>query len=170
MALVIWACIWFCVLRKRRRSTAADEKGQLPVKANNLDTGTNSTAAMLAHLSMVHSSAFASKQSSFEPSNTSTPVINADTSASPEGTVFVTSRNMTNASEENQWPLPEARVIPDPLWQDVEILPENIRIAQTAAGVDWVLGQGSYGTVSFHLAISFCLLYYGSHSNKLANS
>ena len=69
----------------------------------------------------------------------------------------MTSRNMTNASEENQWPLPEARVIPDPLWQDVEILPENIRIAQTAAGVDWVLGQGSYGTVSFHVITNACL-------------
>lgn len=37
--------------------------------------------------------------------------------------------------------------IPAPLWQDVEILPDHISIAQTAAGADWILGQGSYGMV-----------------------
>ena len=41
--------------------------------------------------------------------------------------------------------------IPAPLWQDVEILPDHISIAQTAAGADWILGQGSYGMVSLIL-------------------
>lgn len=148
VALLIWGCIWFCILRKRRQSRAVDEKGQLPGKPMDTDTVSNfSTAAMLAHLSNVHTSDFATKRSSLDASKNSTPSINADTSASPEGTVFVTSRNMTGMSEAAQWPLPEARVIPAPLWQDVEILPENIYIAKMSDGTDWVLGQGSYGTV-----------------------
>lgn len=148
VALLIWGCIWFCVLRKRQRPTAADEKGHLPGKPMGTNASSNlSTAAMLAHLGDVHTG-HSAKSGAFDSWKQSTPVINADTIASPEGTMFVTSRNITNVSETSQWPLPEARVIPAPLWQDVEISPDNICVVQTAAGTDWVLGQGSYGTVS----------------------
>ncbi len=44
-------------------------------------------------------------------------------------------------------PVQQRLSIPAPLWQDVEILPDHISIAQTAAGADWILGQGSYGMV-----------------------
>lgn len=152
LALVIWGCIWLCVKRRRRQATAAKAKGE-PTKAitdSNM-TSNLSTAAMLAHLASVQTSDFEPKTASFAKQSTGsvgTPTIVADTVASPEGTVFVTSRNMTGGSEEWQWPLPESQVIPAPLWQEVEIRPENLRIAQTSSGSDCVLGQGSYGTVS----------------------
>lgn len=44
-------------------------------------------------------------------------------------------------------PLQHDLLIPAPLWHDVEILPDHISIAQTAAGANWILGQGSYGMV-----------------------
>jgi len=51
------------------------------------------------------------------------------------------------ASQQFLQPRPHALLIPAPLWQDVEIASENIRIAQTSADTDWILGQGSYGMV-----------------------
>ncbi len=41
------------------------------------------------------------------------------------------------------------RVIPAPLWQEVEIPADRLCIVQTSAGQDWMLGQGSYGKVSY---------------------
>ena len=74
---------------------------------------------------------------------------------SSEGTVFFTSRPVMTEVSHVQWPVsqqflqprPHALLIPAPLWQDVEIASENIRIAQTSADTDWILGQGSYGMV-----------------------
>ena len=79
----------------------------------------------------------------------------ADLLCASASTAFFTSRPViTEAS--NLWPiswpsLPPMQqnlLIPAPLWQDVEISSDNISIAQTAAGTDWILGQGSYGVVS----------------------
>lgn len=41
------------------------------------------------------------------------------------------------------------RLIPAPLWQEVAIPADRVCIAQTPAGQDWMLGQGSYGKVSY---------------------
>ena len=41
------------------------------------------------------------------------------------------------------------RLIPAPLWQEVAIPADRVCIAQTSAGQDWMLGQGSCGKVSF---------------------
>ncbi|DBA85247.1 TPA: hypothetical protein ACH3X2_005947 [Trebouxia sp. C0005] len=74
---------------------------------------------------------------------------------SSEGTVFFTSRPVMTEVSHVHWPTsqqifqpkPQTLFIPAPLWQDVEIASENICIAQTSAGTDWILGQGSYGMV-----------------------
>lgn len=39
------------------------------------------------------------------------------------------------------------RLIPAPLWQEVAIPADRVCIAQTSAGQDWMLGQGSYSKV-----------------------
>ena len=41
------------------------------------------------------------------------------------------------------------RLIPAPLWQEVAIPADRVCIVQTSAGQDWMLGQGSYGKVSY---------------------
>ena len=95
----------------------------------------------------------------------------AKTQTCSEGTVFYTSRPvMTEVTNLRPigWPclqpVGQMLLIPAPLWQDVEIHPDNISIAQTSAGSDWILGQGSYGMVSFNLLdyMQSCLFLAGS--------
>ena len=56
---------------------------------------------------------------------------------------------MTDVSNVRSMSLPPLQplLIPAPLWQDVEIPSDKIRIVQNDAGNDWILGQGSYGKV-----------------------
>ncbi len=95
-------------------------------------------------------------------SNSSVQMITAQAQSSAGSTAFYSSRpvitdlsNFAPLSCPSFLPVQQKLIIPAPLWQDVEIAPENISIAQTAAGKDWILGQGSYGMVR-HLTYSFC--------------
>lgn len=84
-----------------------------------------------------------------------TPVVNVshqNLSVSAASTAFFSTRPvMTEVVDVRPitWPsvgpMQQSLSIPAPLWQDVEILPDDISIAQTAAGTDWILGRGSYG-------------------------
>ncbi|DBA94632.1 TPA: hypothetical protein ACH3X1_002205 [Trebouxia sp. C0004] len=78
----------------------------------------------------------------------------AEMLCSSVSTAFFTSRpitsevsNLTPITWPSLSPMQQSFLIPAPLWQDVEISPDDISIAQTAAGTDWILGQGSYGMV-----------------------
>lgn len=78
-----------------------------------------------------------------------------------EGTAFFTSRSVMShvqwpTSQQSLQPRPRTLLIPAPLWQDVEIAPEDICISQTSAGTDWILGQGSYGMVCFSSCTCTC--------------
>ena len=70
-----------------------------------------------------------------------------------EDTAFFTSPIVTDthASCLAEWQAAQSQQkiysIPAPLWSEVEILPDNIDIAQTSTGKDWILGEGSFGTV-----------------------
>lgn len=87
---------------------------------------------------------------------------------SSEGTVFFTSRPVMTEVSHVHWPTsqqifqpkPQTLFIPAPLWQDVEIASENICIAQTSAGTDWILGQGSYGMVCSSSCSCSCLIMW----------
>lgn len=91
----------------------------------------------------------------YSMSNECSHVSTAKPQSLSEETVFFTSRPVMTEVSHVKWPMsqqssqPRTQTlkIPAPLWQDVEIAPENIRISQTSAGTDWVLGQGSYGMV-----------------------
>ena len=78
----------------------------------------------------------------------------AESQSKPDGTLFYTAplaiTEVLTMSQHMQHTLS----IPAPLWQDVEIAPDKISIAQTAAGADWILGQGSFGMVGPTLAIT----------------
>ncbi len=87
-----------------------------------------------------------------------TPMVNVShaslsASAATSTAYFTTRPVMTEVADLRPiaWPsvgpMQQSLSIPAPLWQDVEILPDDISIAQTAAGTDWILGQGSYGMV-----------------------
>ena len=74
----------------------------------------------------------------------------AQVQGSPDGTAFFTSppvMNEVGTFTPMSLPPLQPLLIPAPLWLDAEISPDNISIAQTSAGSDWKLGQGSYGTV-----------------------
>ena len=76
----------------------------------------------------------------------STPFVSCETSGAP-----------TDQAKSLMWPEVEKLIIPAPLWQDVEIAASNISIAKTADGRDWVLGEGSYGMVSFSWSCCCCM-------------
>lgn len=87
------------------------------------------------------------------------PASSAETESTSGATAYFTTRpvmfevsNVKPGSWLSAQPMQQTLAIPAPLWQDVEIAPEHISIAQTPAGTDWMLGQGSYGTVSLSLS------------------
>ena len=83
-----------------------------------------------------------------------------------EGTVFFTPQPVMSEVSHVQWSKgqqssqPRPLQIPAPLWQDVEIAPEDICISQTSDGTDWVLGHGSYGVVCFSSCNCSCSILW----------
>lgn len=97
------------------------------------------------------------------------PASSAKTETRSGATVYFTTRpvmfevsNVKPGSWSSAQHMQQMSAIPAPLWQDVEIAPEHISIAQTPAGTDWMLGQGSYGTVS--LSLSNCSFSFLRHA------
>lgn len=99
-------------------------------------------------------SQFASSAQELDSSNQQSPLQSAwGSTHQSEDTAFFTSPIVTDmrASCLAEWQAVQSQQqiysIPAPLWSEVEILPDHIDIAQTSTGKDWILGEGSFGTV-----------------------